>query len=142
MLQLVLYTPFDWSFIWIIFFVLKLDSWFGVLSSKFNIFDIPSLYYNTNLNSSIICCLFSGDIYIYIYVYIYINISISSFCECKSLENFFERFVILSAILLPIKSLVASAIFWIALFEAVFIPSVVDFLALSKIFWLCYCSCF
>ena len=41
----------------------------------------------------------------------YIDISISSFCECKSLENFFERFVILSAILLPIKSLVASAIF-------------------------------
>ena len=40
--------------------------------------------------------------------------------------------VILSAILLPIKSPVASAVFWIALFEAVFIASVVDFLVLSR----------
>ena len=43
--------------------------------------------------------------------------------------------VILSAILLPIKSPVASAVFWIALFDAVFIASVVDFLALSRRFW-------
>ena len=39
--------------------------------------------------------------------------------------------VILSAILLPIKSLVASAVFSIAFFEAVFIAYVVDFLAVS-----------
>ena len=43
--------------------------------------------------------------------------------------------VYLPAILLPIKSPVASAVFWIALFEAVFIASVVDFLALSRRFW-------
>ena len=48
---------------------------------------------------------------------------------------FFERLVILSAILLPIKLPVASAVFWIALFDAVFIASVVDFLALSRRFW-------
>ena len=36
-------------------------------------------------------------------------------------------FVLLSAILLPIKSPVASAVFWIALFDAVFMESVVDF---------------
>ena len=63
-------------------------------------FDIP-LYY-TNLNSSIICCRFSGDIYLSF------GISISSltslFFKCSSLEGFFEAFVILSAILLPIKS--------------------------------------
>ena len=40
--------------------------------------------------------------------------------------------VILSAILLPIKSLAASTVFWIALFDAVFIASDEDFLALSK----------
>ena len=43
--------------------------------------------------------------------------------------------VILSAILLPIKSLVVSAVFWIALLEAVFIASVADFLAESKLFY-------
>ena len=51
------------------------------------------------------------------------------------LEFFLETLVILSAILLPIKSPVASAVFWIALFEAVFIASVIDFLALSRTFW-------
>ena len=30
--------------------------------------DVPLLYYYTNLNSSKMCCLFSGDIYIYIYI--------------------------------------------------------------------------
>ena len=53
----------------------------------------------------------------------------------NTLSDFFETLVILSAILLPIKSPVASAIFWIALFQAVFIVSVVDFLAVSKRFW-------
>ena len=42
--------------------------------------------------------------------------------------------IFLSAILLPIKSPVASAVFWIAVFEAIFIASVVDFLALSTRF--------
>ena len=78
-----------------------------------------------------ICCLFSGD------MYLSFGISISSsFCECNSLGDFFETLVILSAILLPIKSPVASAVFWIALFEGVFIGSVVDFLAVWKMFWL------
>ena len=51
------------------------------------------------------------------------------------LDGFIEIFVILLAILLAIKSPVASAVFWIALFEAVFIGSVVDFLALLRSFW-------
>ena len=76
---------------------------------------------------------FSGD------VYLSFDVSDSSldllFCEC--VEDFLEILVISSAILLPIKSPVASAVFWIALFEAVFIASVVDFLALSISFWLC-----
>ena len=51
------------------------------------------------------------------------------------LEGFFETLFILWAILQPIKSPVASAVFWIALFDAVFMASVVDFLALSRSFW-------
>ena len=73
-------------------------------------FNIPLLYYYTNINSSVICCLFSGDIYL-------------SFGISTS-----------SAILLPIKSPVASAVFLIALFEAAFIASIVDYLALLRSF--------
>ena len=50
------------------------------------------------------------------------------------LLGFFETLVILSAMLLPVKSTVASAVFWITFFEAVFMASVVDYLALSKSF--------
>ena len=46
----------------------------------------------------------------------------------------FQALVILSSVLLPIKSPVVSAVFWSALFEAVIIASVVDFLALSRSF--------
>ena len=48
----------------------------------------------------------------------------------------FDTLVISWAILLPIKLTVASAVFRIALFEAVFIASAVDFLALLRSFWL------
>ena len=70
------------------------------------LFDIPLLYYYTNLNLSIICFLFSAEIYLSF------GISISSpFCEYNYLGNFFETLVILSAVLLPIKLPVASAVF-------------------------------
>ena len=52
------------------------------------------------------------------------------------LEGVIEKLGILSANLLPIKSPVASAVFLISLFEAVFFASVVDFLSLSRSFWL------
>ena len=65
-------------------------------------------------------------------------ISSSSFVS-SLLGNFlagrFETLVILSTMLLPIKSPVASAVCWIVLFEAVFIRSVVDLSALSRGFW-------
>ena len=64
---------------------------------------------------------------------LFTSTSVSLFCN--SLADFFETLVILSAILLPIKSPVAFAVFWIALFDAVFIASVVGFLALSRSFW-------
>ena len=67
-------------------------------------FDIPLSYYYTNCNSSVICCLSSGDIYISFVISL---LALSKlFCE-----DFFETLAILSAILLPIKSPVASAVF-------------------------------
>ena len=73
-------------------------------------FDIPLLY--TTRNLSIICCLFSGDMYLSFGTSI--SLLASLLCEC--FEDFFgcnfvETLVILSAILLPIKSPVASAVF-------------------------------
>ena len=92
------------------------------LGDMYLIFLILTLIYTyvlgTNLNSSIICCLSFVDMYLSF-------LEGSSFCIyfcfviCSFLVNFFETLVILSAILLPIKSPVASAVFWIALFEAV-----------------------
>ena len=72
-------------------------------------------------------------------MYLPFGVSISSlFCECNSSEcDFLEDFdalVILSAILLPIKSPAAYAVFSIDLFNAVFIESVIDFAALSRSF--------
>ena len=66
-------------------------------------FDMSLLYYYTNLNSSIIYCRFSGD------MYLSFGISNSSSFFNFS-EYFFETFVILSAILLPIKLIAASAV--------------------------------
>ena len=63
-------------------------------------------------------------------MYLCFGTSVSSFRN--SVARFFETLVILSAILLPIKSPVASAVSWIAPFEAAFIASVVDLLALSR----------
>ena len=83
--------------------------------SKFIFFGIPLLYYYINLNSSIICCLSCGDIYLSF------GISLLASFECNSVEgnsfgDFFEcscveTLLILSAILLPIKYPVASAVF-------------------------------
>ena len=57
-------------------------------------FDIPVLYCYTNLNSSIICCLFSGDMYLSFGSSV--TLLVLSFCDF--LEDF-DALVILSAIL-------------------------------------------
>ena len=77
--------------------------------------------FGTNLNSSIICCFSSGDMYLFFgtFTSAFISILASSFFAAFLVETL----VVLSAIFLPIKSLVASAAFWIALFDAVFITS-------------------
>ena len=70
------------------------------------------------------------------YVFFFFGLSTSTSWFDDSFADFFGTLVILSAVLLPIESPVASAVFWIALFDALFIASVVDFLALSISFWL------
>ena len=87
------------------------------------------LQYYINSRSLIICCLFSGDIYLSV------SISCSLVCELFCGEVF-ENFVILPAILFPIKSPVPSAVFWTTLFEAVLSASVADCLGWSRNFWL------
>ena len=69
-------------------------------------FDIPLLYYYTNLRSPIIFCLFSGDIH----RSLRISVSLSIVSEVFY-GKFLEAFVILLSILLPIKSPVVSAFF-------------------------------
>ena len=80
--------------------------------------------------------MFSGDVFLSFGI----SASFSSIFKCNSFEcNFFgdfETIVILSAILLPIKPTVASTVYLIPLFEAVFVASVVEFISLSRIFWL------
>ena len=80
-----------------------------------------------------ICCIFSGDMYLFLGTFTSASTSLlaSSFLAVL----FVETLVISSAILLPMKSTVASAVFWIALFDAVFIATVVDFFSLSICFW-------
>ena len=64
-----------------------------------------------------------------------ISIEFSSVCELFSGLSHDAVFLILSAILLPVKSLVAFAVFRLGLLQAVFSASVADFLAWSKGFW-------
>ena len=65
---------------------------------------IPLLYYYINLISSIIFHLFSGDVYLSSAIFNSFSSVFKTFCE-----DFFETLVILSAILLPIKSIIASS---------------------------------
>ena len=113
-----------------LFSVLNFGGWFGVLSNKFIVFDIPLLCYYVNLRSSIIFCLFSGDMYSFISL-----ICSSPFVTVSKLffGEVFETFVILAVVLLPIKSRVNS-VFWIAIFEAILCGSVANCLARSRSF--------
>ena len=65
-------------------------------------FNIALLYY-VNISSSIIFCLSSGDLHLSFGMYV----SFKLFSEC----NFLDELLILSTVLIPIKSPVASAVF-------------------------------
>ena len=77
------------------------------------------IWYQSNLKSSIIYCLFSGGILI-----CYLPSSFSLLLVLPSE-------VILAAILFAIKSPVASAVFWTTRLEAVFVASIPVFVAIS-----------
>ena len=62
--------------------------------------------------------------------------STSSSIVGNFLVDLLETIIILSAILLPTKSPIASTVFCIALLEAVVIASVADFVAVSTSFFL------
>ena len=67
-------------------------------------------FFGTKRNSSIICFLSSGDMHHFLGATISTSSSVSLFCEVFA-DFFFERLVILSAILSSVKSPVASAVF-------------------------------
>ena len=67
---------------------------------------IPLLYYYISLNSSITCCLSFGDIYLSFGISL-----LPSVGDNFSSRDYLEVLVILSAVLLPIRSPVASAVF-------------------------------
>ena len=128
--------PFDSSFISTQFLALNLDGWFRAASNNFIIFWYPIIIYlyYINLRSSIIFYLSSGDIYLSLGISLWNPIFSSSFVIELFCGEFVETLVTLSAILLPIKLPVESAVFIIALFEAVSSASVVDCLAWSRSF--------
>ena len=113
-----------------------LDGTLVVSSNSLLFFDIPLLcyikYFFINLRSSIIFCLFSADICLSLSI----CSSFVSIFSSLSCGKDFETLVIWKAILFPNKSPVASAVFLIALFEAVFSASVADCLAWSRSFGL------
>ena len=98
------------------FFVLDLDGWFGVLSNKLIIFDIPLLYYCIILQWSKDLCLISGDMCLSFGVSLS-SVSLFSISFVTDFKifcgNVYENFVILSGVWLPVKSPVASVVLWI-----------------------------
>ena len=98
-------------------------------------FDIPLLYYYASLDSSIICSLFSGD------MYLSYGVSDSSLASlvCERVKDFFETLVILSAILLPIKSPVASAVFGLLFLKQFLLHLLLNFMRYQEVFDHIYC---
>ena len=73
-------------------------------------FGIPLSSYYINLNSSIISCLSCGNIYLSFGISLFALFDCNS-SSCDFFVVFFETLVILSAVLLPTRSPVASAVF-------------------------------
>ena len=87
--------------------------------------NIPLLLYYVNLNSSIICCLFSGDVYIFLWVFL-----------------IHPNFVNVIPLKIVLKHLLFYWQFYYQLNHQLFLllfkllHRVVEFLALSRSFWL------
>ena len=86
----------------------------------------------TNFNSSIICCLSSGDMYFFLCKVISTSSSLSL---CNSLAGFSSKHLLFyQQFYCQSNHQLLLLFFRISLFEAVFIASVVDFLALLRSF--------
>ena len=109
------------------FFVLNLVGWFGLLSNKFI---IPLLYYYINIK---IINSFLSFLWRYISFFRYFFIIVICNYLWIILCELFETLIVLLTILLPIRSRVASAVFWMTVFE-----SVANLLAWLRGFWLFY----
>ena len=100
-------------------------------------FGSPLLCYYLNLRSSTILCFFFGDTYLSFGIssnpafFVPLSTVFELFCG-----KVFKKFVVLWVILLPIKSPVPSADFWIAYFETILSASVSDSSVWSRRFWL------
>ena len=112
---LVLYVPLESSFVWTQYFVLNLDGWYCL--TNFPFFDTPLLYYCISVRSlpisffwrhiSLFRYFLSSSIFFVSNLSLnYVVIKTWNFC------NFISDFI-------TSKTPVASANFWIALFEAV-----------------------
>ena len=71
LISLLVYVPLDSSFISTHFFVLNLEADLMRCLKNLLFFDIPLLYFYTNLNSLIIYCLSSGDMYLFWYILLF-----------------------------------------------------------------------
>ena len=89
---------------------------------------VLSLTNTSILNHRQFLCLFSGEVYLSLGISLSFLIFSIAFITVSELfcSQVLEAFVILLAILLPVISPVASAIFWIALFAVVLSASVAD----------------
>ena len=110
------YLPFASLFISTQFLFLNLDGWFVVLSNRLITFDIPLLYYHYYYYYYYYYY-YHHDYYYYYYYINYPLILNHQKCFVFVSGQVFETLVILSAILFTIKSLVASVVFWMTLFE-------------------------
>ena len=124
------------SFISTQFFTLSLDGWLSLSSKGFII-----SWYSFPFTFTLILVYQEFAVFflrIYIFISLAISIFSNSFIATSELfcGEFFETFVILSAVLLPIKSSVAYAIFWIAFLRAVLTNSLADCYQWFRSFWL------
>ena len=120
---LVSYVPRESLFTSTQFFILNLDIWFGVLSSKFIIFDIPSLFYYINLRSYITFCL--SFFIMLIFTFFWIILLWSSWGSCTFISNFMTN-----------QNTRCFFFSWITLFWSSFKCTCCRLFSMLKMFWL------
>ena len=123
-------------------FFLNLDSWFSVLFSKVVIFwySIFKLLYQSYVINNVLSILWR-----YISFFRYCSIKSDIYC-CNywTISELFyakvlETFVILSAILLPVKSTVASVAVWIAFLRQFYVHQLLTVWHDQNVFGCIYC---